>query len=79
MSLSLYVVIYIFQSLFWKWILSWGGAKAIEGWKSIFFLEWFTAHWSAEHIRLFALCMWIAVSIGFVIGLFYPELRGVRY
>jgi hypothetical protein len=59
--------------------LSWGGADLIEGWKSIFFTDWFTAHWSAEQLRLYALCMWIITTIGFFIGLFFPELRGVRY
>ena len=76
MSLSVYILLYLAQSLFWKWILSWGGAAWLEGWKAFWFVDWFAGRWNTEGLRLYALCMWIVTTIGFLIGLFFPELRG---
>lgn len=36
------------------WVLNWGGAKVLEGWKSFFFYGWFAATWTAEQLRLYA-------------------------
>ena len=62
-------------SLFWKWVLSWGGAEWFAGWKAFLIVDWFVAFWSAEQIKLYALLCWIANGIWFVIGLVYPEYR----
>ncbi len=75
MSVSIWVMIYIANSLFWKWVLSWGGAQWLEGWKAWFFLEWFAADWNAEQIRAYALLAWIITTIWFVVGLAVPAAR----
>src|SRR5690606_37143698 len=53
-----FIALYGLNSLFWKSIISWGGARSLEGWKSMVFLEWFAWGWSAEQIRLYAVVMW---------------------
>ncbi|XID75285.1 hypothetical protein ACF3NA_01660 [Alkanindiges sp. WGS2144] len=75
MSVSLWIIIYVLNSLWWKWILSWSGAQWLEGWKAWFFLEWFTADWQAEQIRFYALLMWILTTLWFVVGLIAPAAR----
>jgi hypothetical protein len=39
MSTGIWVLIYLAVSLTYKWIISWGGADYIKGWKSIFFFN----------------------------------------
>ena len=75
MSTPAFIAVYVASSLFWKWIISWGGAAWLEGWRAFFLLEWFAAHWSAEQIRLYALIMWIASTLLFAVGLIVPEYR----
>lgn len=71
----IWIALFIAQSLFWKWIVSWGGAEYLEGWKAFFVLDWFAARWSAEQIRLYALACWILSVLWFLVGLFIPDLR----
>ena len=66
-----WIVAYIISSLFWKWILSWGGADCLEGWQSIFFLSFFAGNWDAEQIKFYALLMWIVQTIGLVLKLIF--------
>lgn len=76
MSILTWILIYLGLSLFYLWVLRWGGAEWMEGWKSIFFIDWFrSVEWSSEQIRLYMLLCWIGSSIWFVIGLCYPECR----
>ncbi|MEN2508423.1 hypothetical protein V8Z77_16055 [Stutzerimonas stutzeri] len=75
MSTLEFVALYLLNSVFWKWIISWGGAQWIEGWKSMVVLDWFAWPWNAEQIRLYALVMWSFSTLFFVIGLFKPEWR----
>ena len=77
MSTPLWILIYLSLSLVCKWIISWGGASYIKGWKSIFFLD-MEASWSEKQVRMMALFFWISFSILFVIGLIYPEFRFYR-
>lgn len=63
----LLIIGYLLTCVFWKWIISWGGARWIEGCKSIFFLNWLAATWNEEQIRLYALIMWIIETIWFMI------------
>ena len=35
MGTAEFVVLYGLNSLFWKWIISWGGAHWLEGWKAV--------------------------------------------
>uniref|UniRef100_UPI001C554930 hypothetical protein n=1 Tax=Acinetobacter sp. YH16049 TaxID=2601188 RepID=UPI001C554930 len=62
-------------SLMFKWIISWGGADYIKGWKSIFFLDMESSSWNEAQLRAIALFLWIAFTILFIIGLIYPEFR----
>jgi hypothetical protein len=75
MDLTLWVVSYFTSVLFWLWILRWGGAEWLEGWKAWAVISWFAGHWSAEQIRLYALLLLLLETVGFIAGLFVPELR----
>lgn len=75
MSTSLWILIYLCFSLVCKWILSWGGASYIKGWKSIFFLDKESSSWNEEQVKMMTLFLWVGFSILFVIGLIYPEYR----
>ncbi len=75
MSLLMWIGCYAAQSIFYKWVLSWGGAAWLEGWKSVFFFDFFTAFWTAEMLRLYALILWIIATFVFVVGVFVPDLR----
>ncbi len=74
MSTPVWICLYIFISLTCKWILSWGGADVIKGWKSIFFLD-MEADWNKEQLRAMALFAWIGFTILFIVGLIFPEYR----
>ncbi|NTV10774.1 MAG: hypothetical protein HGA47_08355 [Zoogloea sp.] len=62
--------------LFCLWVLRWGGAEWMEGWRSEFFIGWFRSFtWSAEQIKLYVLLCWIGQSLWFLVGLFVPQAR----
>ncbi len=75
MTTSAWIASFAGVSLFWKWILSWGGAEWLEGWKAFFVIDWFAALWSAEQIKLYALLSWIGSGVWFAVGLLRPEFR----
>jgi len=67
---------HVANALFWLWIYAWGGARWLEGtFVSGFLVNWLAPRWSAEGIRLFALCTLIVSGVGFAVGLFVPGLR----
>ena len=66
---------YLLISLFYKWVISWGGAKTIEGWKSFFLIGWFALDWNSEQIRLYALIGWLVTTVIFIIGCFNSQFR----
>ena len=70
-----WIILYLSLSILYKWILSWGGARWLEGIRSALVLGWMTWDWNSEQIRLYILIIWIMMSIWFVVGLFFPELR----
>ncbi|AXY61447.1 hypothetical protein [Acinetobacter sp. WCHAc010052] len=78
MSAGVWVLIYLAVSLMCKWILSWGGADCIKGWKSVFFFNGSPEDWNTEQLRAMALFLWIGFTILFLIGLIYPEFRCYR-
>ncbi|WP_227501946.1 hypothetical protein [Psychrobacter sp. TB2] len=63
------------ESIYCWWIIGYGGAKWIEGWKSFFMIEWFALDWTAEQIRLYVLIIWLFSVIWFIVGVIKPELR----
>ncbi|HZK79630.1 MAG TPA: hypothetical protein VFC46_01150 [Humisphaera sp.] len=76
MELLTWIEIFAACSLFWTWILFWGGADWLEGSFLSGVLLWFRApEWSSEGIQLFAACSWVFQAIWFIIGLFIPSLR----
>jgi hypothetical protein len=75
MDLTLWILFYLTSMLFWLWILRWGGAEWLEGWKAWAAIGWFAGHWQAEQIRLYALLLLIVETVGFVVGLFVPAIR----
>ena len=75
MSVWMWLLLYVMMSLLYKWIISWGGARSIQGWKSIFFLHMESSSWNEEQIRAMALLLWVLSTLWFMVGLFYPELR----
>jgi len=70
-----WVLVYLLTALFWYWILSWGGARWIEGWKSWGIIGWFAGHWNVEQIRFYALIMLILETVWFGAGLYSPTVR----
>lgn len=75
MPLWLWLLLFIVNSLYCWWIIGFGGARWIKGWKSFFLIEWFTLNWNAEQIRLYVLIIWLASVVLFVVGIINPELR----
>jgi hypothetical protein len=76
MSLSWWVILFAAFSVFSLWVLRWGGAERLEGWKSMFFIDWAQAfQWDAEQIKLYFLALWVLCAAWFTIGLFLPMAR----
>lgn len=75
MPVWLWVLLFIAESLYCWWIICFGGAYKIEGWKSFFLIEWFALDWNAEQIRMYMLIIWVASLIWFMLGVIKPELR----
>lgn len=76
MSLLTWILSHVTLAAFWLWILSFGGAEKIEGWKSFFIIGWFAALWTAEQLRLYALCILVLQVPWFIAGLLIPQWRG---
>ena len=70
-----WVILNFLLLLFWLWILCWGGARWVEGFKSVFLIHIFAIKWDSEQIRLYALCILIVNIIWFFTGLFIPGFR----
>lgn len=75
MGVIFWIAMYLLSSLFYKWVLSWGGAKIIESWKSFFLIGWFALDWNSEQIRLYALIGWLVTTVIFIIGCFNSQFR----
>lgn len=75
MSLDLFIGLYLADSLFCLWMLRWGGARWLEGWRAWVLIAWFAGHWSAEQIRLYVLLIWLFSTVFFIVGLIRPEYR----
>ncbi|HBL97881.1 hypothetical protein [Psychrobacter pacificensis] len=75
MSLSLWFMLFILETVYCCWIIGYGGAKWIEGWKSFFMIDWFALDWTAEQVRLYVLIIWGFSVIWFIVGVIKPELR----
>lgn len=75
MALRLWCTLFIGHSLYCWWIIGYGGAHWVAGWKSWFFIDWLALDWTAEQIRMYILIIWLASLVYFILGLCKPELR----
>ena len=74
-SLSVWIIGHSISALIYAWIIFWGGARWLEGWKAWGILGWFAGHWNADQLRLYAACILFLDIIWFVVGLVYPGAR----
>ena len=71
-----WIALFAASSLFWCWLLFWGGAEWLEGsFLSGLLVHFRAPHWSAEGIKLFAGLTWFLQGVWFLLGLFVPEAR----
>jgi hypothetical protein len=71
-----WVVGFAALSLFWCWLLFWGGADRLEGSFLAGLLFYSRApEWTADGIKLFAFLTWVCQGVWFVVGLLSPEVR----
>lgn len=71
-----WILLHALSTLFWLWVLLWGGAEWLEGTlASAFVIAWIAPTWSADGIKLFALLMLLIGGIHFMLGLFMPDWR----
>lgn len=71
-----WIVLFVVSSLFWCWLLFWGGADWLEGsWLAGLIVHFRATEWTAEGIKVFAALMWLCQTIWFIVGLFTPEAR----
>lgn len=76
MSIGGWILLFAADSLFALWVLRWGGAAWLEGWRASVLLDWIHAgFWNEEQIRLYALLLWLVHAGWFLLGLFQPSLR----
>lgn len=61
------LIMYALLSLMFKWIISWGGAEKLEGWKAFFIISWLSGSWTVEQIKLYALICWVIQTIGLML------------
>lgn len=69
-----WLLTYAIVSLFYAWILYWGGAEKIEGWLALFVIGWFAVNWNEQQIKLYTYLVWILTTLLFLIGL-NPKYR----
>lgn len=76
MSLVFWILLFAASSLLALWVLRWGGADWMEGWKALLFVDWlYASAWNAEQIRLYFLLLWLLHAAWFAVGLFVPAAR----
>jgi hypothetical protein len=76
MSLLVWVATFALTSLFWAWVLFWGGADWLEGsFLSGLLVDIFAPRWSAAGIKVFAALTWLIEGLWFAVGLFIPAAR----
>ena len=78
MSLLVWFVLFAANSGFTLWVMRRRGAEWMEGWKSLFFIDWlYGAFWNAEQIKLYFLLLWVLHAAWFVVGIFAPVARAL--
>jgi hypothetical protein len=76
MSLIVWVLMFVADSLFCAWILFWGGAEWLAGsFLSLILVSRWAANWCSDGIKIFVGLSWIAFVFLFVIGVFDLDVR----
>ena len=76
MSLTAWLLFYLADVAFLLWVVRWGGAEVLEGtFASGCLISWFAPRWSADGIKVFGWCALVAHTIGFIVGVFWPDFR----
>lgn len=75
MDILSWVVKFSLNSIWWKWLISWGGAQKLEGWMTFIVSDLFVTNWTSSQIQFYSKVAWVFSSIWFILGLFFPELR----
>ncbi len=75
MSLVLWIILFLISSIWWKWIISWGGADQLVGLGAKITIASFADHWSEEQIKFYAVLMWVVQGMWFLLGVFVPDAR----
>ncbi len=76
MNVLVWIGLFVASSLFWAWLLFWGGAEWLDGsFLSGLLIHFRAPEWGAEGIKLFAVLSWLGQTIWFVIGLFAKSSR----
>ena len=76
MSLFAWIVYHLISFSFLAWLYFGNGAQRLEGtFRSGFLIHLLAPSWSAEGIRVFALCSGVLEAIWFVVGIFVPGIR----
>jgi hypothetical protein len=70
-----WVVYHAVGLTFWWWIIRWGGAERIEGWRAWLLVGWFAGAWDPDQIRFYAWIMLGVEAMWFTVGFFVPTLR----
>lgn len=72
-----WILLFIIHSFILKWVISWGGAKAVVN--SFFINEIFfgslSTNLNEEQFKFYALIIWLLLTIWFLFGLFIPNIR----
>jgi hypothetical protein len=73
-----WVAVFALSSLFWAWVLFWGGAERLEGsFLSHFLVHSFAPRWSTEGIKLFAALTWLLEALGLAVAVVVPAVRSL--
>ena len=76
MPVLIWILLFAVTSLFWAWIVFWGGADQLEGTlASGFVIDYFAPGWSSDGIRIFGVLAWIVEGVWFLFGLVSPAAR----
>ena len=76
MGLGSWILLFAAGSMFALWVLRWGGAEWLEGWRAGVLLDWIHAgFWNAEQIKLYVILLWLLHAGWFLLGLFQPAFR----
>ena len=80
MSLPEWIISYIALTIFWLWIVRWGGAEWVEGkFISGFLVHIWAVTWSAEAIKVFAWGALIINTVLFALGIIFSDFRWFNF